>query len=249
LEILFATVPPVWVLVAAFAIVVVASVLQSGLGMGFGLLAAPLLVLIEPELAPVPTLWIGFITSCYGAWAERRGVVWSEVGVGLIGRVAGIALALAVLDSIGNGAGFSLVFGLMVGLAVVLSLGRWQLPFNRGTLVGMATVSGLMATITSVGAPPMAMIYQSRGSAVARPTLAAFFAIGVGLSLIALHTTGHAGWKDVWLAALMVPPMILGTLVGGRVQHRFDRRYRAVLLGISGMAALMLIVRGLTWQM
>jgi len=153
-----------------------------------------------------------------------------------------------VLDRIGNGAGFSLVFGLMVGLAVVLSPGGWRLPFNRGTLVGMATISGLMATISSVGAPPLAMICQSRGSAVARPTLAAFFADGVGMSLAALHATGHAGWKEIWLAVLMVPPMILGTVVGRRVPPRFDRRYRPVLLGISGLAALILIVRGLTWQ-
>jgi len=74
------------------SVVLTMAVVQAGLGMGFGLFAAPLLVLIEPELAPVPTLWIGFITSCFGAGAERRGVVWSEVGVGMIGRIAGIGL-------------------------------------------------------------------------------------------------------------------------------------------------------------
>lgn len=237
-----------WVMAAVTLIVAMGAIVQAGLGMGYAVIAAPLLALIAPDLVPVPTLWMGFATSAYGAWSDRRGVIWSEVGVGLTGRVVGIALALLVLDWIGGGAMFSLVFGLMVGLAVVLSLGGWRLEFNRVSLVGMAAVSGLMATISSVGAPPLAMIYQSRPSAAARPTLAAFFAIGVAMSLAALHATGHAGWREIWLAGMMVPPMVVGTIIGRRMRGRFDNRYRPFLLGISGAAAVILILRGLLWN-
>jgi uncharacterized membrane protein YfcA len=132
----------------------------------------------------------------------------------------------------------------MVGLAVAMSVFGRRIAFTRPNLVGMSALSGLMATITSVGAPPLALIYQDRPAGEARPTLAAFFALGCLFALAGLTATGHAGLRDVALAALMLPPMLAGLWVARRLRGRFDRRYRPALLAVAGVAAVLLIVRG-----
>lgn len=228
-----------------FAIVIFASVVQFGLGMGFGLTAAPLLALLDPMLVPAPTLMIGMITSGWGAWRERGRIDWPEVGTASLGRLIGVALATAILTGLATRETFSLIFGLMIGAAVGLSVIGLRLKFSRSSLVGMALLSGLMGTIPSVGAPPLAILYQDRSAAAARPTLAAFFAIGCAMSLTGLFVSGWAGWRDFGLAALMVPAMILGAVMARRLDGRFDRRYRPLLLGIAGSAAAVLVVRGL----
>lgn len=232
----------------ALAVVVIsfaASVVQFGLGMGFGLMAAPLLALIDPMLVPAPTLFIGLLTSALGAWREREAIRWSEVGTALVGRFAGVGLALVVLAVIATRDAFSLNFGVLIALAVLMSIAGRRMPFNSRNLVGMATLSGLMATITSVGAPPLAVIYQDRPPAEARPTLAAFFAVGCVISLAALYASGWAASRDFFMALLMLPGVAAGAMVAGRIGSRFDRRYRPLLLVIAALAAVVLIARGL----
>lgn len=234
-----------FLLAGILAIVFAASIVQAGLGMGFGLTAAPLLALIDPQLVPAPTLFLGMFSSGWGAVTEHRGIVWGEVGLGLVGRAAGVAAASMVLASLTDARTFMLVFGLMILAAVLLSVSGRRIAFNRASLLAMTTVSGLMGTITSVGAPPLALIYQDRAPAIARPTLAAFFSLGCGVSLAGLHLAGWAGWYQLALALVMTPVMFVGLETGRRVRDRFDRRYRPALLIIAGIAAVMLIARGI----
>ncbi len=65
-----------WLMLAVFLIVLAASVVQAGLGMGFGLTAAPLLALIDPHLVPVPTLILGMVTAGMGAWRQHVSINW-----------------------------------------------------------------------------------------------------------------------------------------------------------------------------
>ncbi|MGV8935684.1 MAG: TSUP family transporter [Allorhizobium sp.] len=232
-------------LAAVFAIVVAAAIVQSGLGMGFGLTAAPLLALIDPHLVPAPTLFLGMLTAIWGASHERDAIVWREVGLGVVGRVCGTFAATFVLASLPDRQTFTLLFGLMIAAAVLLSVIGWKLPFNRATLFSMSIISGLLGTITSVGAPPLALIYQDRSAREARPTLAAFFAIGCVVALVGLYASGWAGRTDAMLAAMMVPPMLLGTFVARRFGTHFDKRFRPALLAVSAAAALILILRGI----
>ncbi|GGA93756.1 hypothetical protein GCM10011491_22440 [Brucella endophytica] len=231
-------------MVAVFAIVMVAAIVQAGLGMGFGLTAAPLLALIDPALVPAPALFLGMLTAIWGAWRERDAIAWNEVSLGVVGRLCGVIAATLVLTALPDRHTFMLLFGLMIAAAVLLSLIGWQFAFNPATLLAMSGVSGLMGTITSVGAPPLALIYQGRSARQARPTLAAFFAIGCILSLGGLYVSGWAGLKDAALAAVMVPPMLLGTVVARYLGAHFDKRFRVALLAVSAAAALTLILRG-----
>ena len=232
-------------LAAIFAIVVAASIVQAGLGMGFGLASAPLLALIDPRLVPGPVLIIAVVTSIWAAWREHAAIKWNELQVGIAGRVIGVFAGSVLLASLVNQQMFMLTFGGLIASAVLLSVSGWRLPFNSFTLLIMAALSGLMGTITSVGAPPMALIYQIRPASEARPTLASFFAIGSTLSLLGLYLSGWGRSSDVVLAVLMVPPMLLGTFIARRLSSTCDPRFRPILLCISAAAAAGLICRAI----
>jgi len=242
---LFAQLPSLWLALPVLAIVFAAAIVQFGLGMGFGMVAAPMLAVLDPELVPVPTLILGLATATLASVRERRAIIWSEVRVGVLGRALGAALAAAILARLTDRDTFGMIFGAMIALAVLLSVAGFRLPFTRVGLVGMAALSGLMGTITSVGAPPMAIVYQDRPGREARPTLSAFFAIGCVMSLVGLWAAGWLGMRDVMLAGLMTPGLLAGYVVSGRLTGRFDRRYRGALLAVSGLAACVLVVRGL----
>lgn len=235
-----------WLLATISVIVFFAAIVQVGLGMGFGLTAAPLLALLDPELVPAPTLFLGLATSTWGVLIESGGVQWREVWTGAIGRVAGVAAATAILASLAGKETFMLVFGLMIGLGVVLSAAGIRWRFTMPRMTAMSALSGMMGTITSVGAPPMAIVYQDRPPQVARPTLAAFFMIGCLISLAGLYLSGWAGLEDFLLACMMAPGMLAGLAAARLLKGRFDRRYRPILLGTSGIAAVILIFRGLS---
>ena len=230
---------------AILAIVFGAAIVQAGLGMGFGLTAAPLLALLDPELVPAPTLFLGFATATWGALSERNAIRWDEVGVAALGRFTGVVAATFVLAALTDRGTFMLLFGIMIAIAVGLSLAGWRMGFTRFGLAAMGTLSGVMGTITSVGTPPLAIVYQDRPSAEARPTLAAFFAIGCAVSLAGLYIAGWAGPREFGLALVMAPAMIAGTASARLLRGRFDRRYRPAMLLASAAAALILIVRGL----
>nr|WHW29445.1 putative sulfite exporter [uncultured bacterium] len=230
---------------AVFAIVFMGSVVQAGLGMGFGLMVAPVLALIDPALVPAAALYLGTITSIFGAAGERQSIAWDEVGIGMIGRTTGILAGTAVLLQIVDRSMFSLIFGCLILFAVGVTAFGWNMRLKASNLVGMGVISGFMGVITSVGAPPLALIYQSQDPKTARPTLAAFFAFGGALSLTSLYITGYAGLDDLWMALFMLPASLAGTWAGRLTRGRFDTRYRPALLVIAGVASVLLILRGL----
>lgn len=236
----------VWVTMAIVLIVMSGSIVQAGLGMGFGLTVAPVLALIDPVLVPVPALFMGTVTAIMGAMAERNNVVWREVGIGMTGRTTGILIGSVALLQMTSQSTFSLVFGVIILLAVALSLAGWRLQLTIRNLLAMGFVSGFTGVVTSVGAPPLALIYQHRPAVETRATLAAFFAFGGMMSLIVLYASGWATLSHLWIAMFMAPPAFIGTLIGRKLRGRFDKRYRYFLLAIAAFASVLLIIRGMS---
>lgn len=228
-----------------FFIVLLASVVQATLGMGYGLTAAPLLALVDPVFVPVPTILIGMISSTAGAWSERQNIHWAEVSDAVLGRLAGAICAALVLAIIVDTGVFMIIFGVAVGVAVLLSVFSLTITKSRSSLAAMGAVSGLMGTITGVGAPPLALLYQGSYAGEARPTLAAIFSIGCLVSALALASIGWLGITELVMLLLMLVPMTLGTWIGRRSRALVDSRYRLALLTVAGAAAIILILRGL----
>ena len=81
--------------------------------------------------------------------------------------------------------------------SVLLSASGLQLLPTPRSLIGAGTLSGFMGTTSSIGGPPMALLYQGTEGIRLRGTLAVFFTIGVLISLVALTAVGRFGLREL----------------------------------------------------
>jgi len=187
------------------------AIVQSTIGMGFGQVTAPILLLIDPRFVPVAILLMGMSVAFVGAVRGRRDVTGSDLGIALAGRVAGALIAGQLVAVLAGSAAFSLLFAGLILLAVGLSVTSWNIQPTRGALFAGGTLSGFMGTITSVGAPPMGIVYQNSPGPRVRATLNVFFALGALVSVLALAAWGQVSMGDLWLALALAPPLLLGS--------------------------------------
>lgn len=219
------------------------STLQATTGIGLGMVAAPILLMIDPALVPGPLLVLALLVSILIArreWSDLdRGGLAVAVGGRIPGSVlAGFTMTLLPLEY------YSIVFGVLVLLAVLLSsLGLKLLPTKKN-LVTAGFASGYMGTLTSIGAPPMALAYQHGDPATIRSTMAAYFVIGSVFSIVVLAFVGRFGLEQVVASIVFVPPLMIGYWASGHVVSRIRRSVmRGAVLALSGISGLVLIVK------
>ena len=82
---------------AASAAIAFGALVQGAVGFGMALVAAPLLVLIRPELVPGPLLVNGLALTLLVARRERDAIDLLGVRWGLVGRLPGIAVGAFAL--------------------------------------------------------------------------------------------------------------------------------------------------------
>ena len=231
--------------VIALALVTVlvagAACVQGAAGFGMALLAAPLLTLVDRSFAPAPLVLAVLPLSVLIAlrdWAhvDRKGLAWA-IGGRLPGVVLGAVAAAALSEHT-----LALVLGLGVLVAVGLSMVTARLRPTPGTLVSAGFASGFMGTTTSIGGPPMALVYQRSEGPAFRSTLAIYFAAGAVMSLTGLAIAGRVGAHELRLGLLLWPGVLLGFGLSKRLTgYLDDGRTRPMVLAVSAMAALLLI--------
>jgi uncharacterized protein len=232
--------------VAAGAVMAGAAV-QSAIGFGFALVAAPLLY----AAAPSPEQAVGLMTvlglevNLLTLLAERRrpAPVWRDVVAVVLWSLPGALAGVAVLRALDDLALQLLVTaGVLVALALNLRASRATgtgaarpVPRWARPLAGLA--SGALNTSTSTGGPPVVLLLMARGlrPQVIRDTLVTSF-IGfafVSAAALALTATDDAVPDAGWLAAL-VPLTAAGQLAGRRLFGRLaaGRSYERVLAGV-----------------
>src|SRR5712691_3046329 len=163
---------------------------QSGIGLGLGLVAAPMVTLLDPALMPGSMLVAGASLPVLILAREALHTDWPGVSWALAGRVAGTVGGIWVLAAVSLRA-LGIVVGTMVLAVVALSIREAVVPRNRVTLVTAGVISGVTGTATSIGGPPVALLYQSEDGPRVRATLSVFFIMGNSLALCALAVTGH----------------------------------------------------------
>lgn len=234
-----------WPGLAAIVTVVVAGAIQGSTGFGFNMLSAPLLAIIDPDFVPGAIIIMSTLVCIGGAMQERRFIDWGDLRYALSGRLIAAILAAFAIGLMTPRA-FSLVFGLAVLLGVALNLAGLRFATTPRNLFGAGLVSGFMGTLTSIGAPPMAMVYQEADPARMRATLNAFFVVGGVISLLALWMGGLFGTRDVVLAAALLPFALAGLLLSGwgrRLVHK--GHVKRIVLTVSVMSAAVLLWRAL----
>jgi uncharacterized membrane protein YfcA len=228
-----------------FALVALGAAVQASLGFGLGLIAAPLLFLIYPPLVPGPLLAASVLLSLLIAHRDREAIDLAGLGYALAGRIAGTLLAMLVASAL-SPERFELLFAALVVLGVALSVCGFQLAPSPAPATAAGALSGFMGTLSAIGGPPMALLYQRASGDRLRGTLSGFFAVGATLSLAALALVGRYGLTEIALSIALMPAILLGYLSARWTRGRVDRAgTRRFVLGLSFMSALGVLVRAL----
>jgi uncharacterized protein len=228
---------------AATVVVALGAVLQGTIGFGLGLFGAPLLLLIDPLLVPGPLLGASAVLTLLLTRREWGGVRGGDLGWALGGRLAGTLAALAVLTAL-PAERLDLLLGGLVLLGVALTASGLHLRPTPRMLLGAGALSGFMGTTTTIGGPPIALVYSRESGPRLRGTLSAFFVVGVMVSVIGLALVGRFGLRELRLAGLLLPGVVVGFVASRHTSTALDRGFlRPAVLGVSAISALVVILR------
>ncbi|MFC5929406.1 sulfite exporter TauE/SafE family protein [Cryobacterium melibiosiphilum] len=221
--------------------IVAASALQASIGFGMGMLAAPVIGLIDPTLLPGTVIMLAVLLTAAVALKERSHLDLRGAGWALVGRIPG-SLIGAWLVFVLPASGLAWAVAVVVLGGVVMALSGWAPVPNRVSLITAGAASGVMGTATSIGGAPMALIWQRSRGPQLRGTMSAFFLVGSSISLIALAALGTVTPATLQLAAWMVPAVLVGYVLS-RFVNRFlnHRRLRMTALAASALGAVLLI--------
>lgn len=223
----------------------VGAVVQGGVGFGLGLVAAPVLTMLDPTLMPGAIQVVNVTLPLFTLAAEWRRVDWRGLGFAVLGRLPGSALGALVVVYVSVST-LGVLVGAMVLVAVALTAWAPAVPRNGGTVAGAGFVSGVTGTATGIGGPPMGLVYQTAKGPQIRATLAMFFFLSAAQSLVILKVVDHLPGKALVSGALLIPFMVAGFLVSGPLRRYLDGgRVRVAVLGVAAVSALALITQSL----
>jgi hypothetical protein len=233
-----------WVqFVVGSGVVALGAMIQGSIGFGVNVVAGPVLVLIDPKLVPGPALVIAFLLTVLVALRERGATDLGGFTWVFVGRVPGTivgALTVAALPARGTAIALSAI----VLVAVALSVGGWRVRRTQAALAGAGAVSGFFGTVSSVGGPPIALLYQDEPGREVRGTLSSIFAVGAAFSILLLVLVGQFGITELKASLLLLPAVVAGFVVSRWTARLLDRGFvRPAILAVCAVSAVAALVR------
>ncbi len=236
---------PVLGALACVLVVYVGAVMQAATGVGVGILSSPVLLFVDPDFIPAAVVVAVIPLSFSVAIADRSHIDKPGVTAALIGRVPGLVLGAVVVAAISDTV-LAILVSTTVLLGVLVSITTKRFTPTTTALVLAGFGSGFTGTAVGVGGPPIAMTYQHSDAVTMRATISLFFSVGSILTAVALVFAGELGSRQLQLAALILPSIVLGLLTARRYKHRLvGTAVRPIVLGISAFSAVALLVRTL----
>ncbi len=233
------------VFLLAFAVLMVGSAVQGVAGFGANLLAAPILVLIDPSLVPGPLIVSAVALNVLIARGSRgdhpwRAMKWANVGQ-VVGAICGaVVLGLVPTDQL------AVFFAVMVLVAVGLGATGFAPRRTPATMGAAGATAGFMGTSVGIGGPAIALVHVGSAGEELRAALSRFFFLGTFVSITALTAVDRFGSTDLVAGILLIPGVLAGYGISRRYTEHFDRRrLRVIVLVLSAISAIAALTRAL----
>lgn len=226
--------------------VVVASFVQTSTGMGFAMIAAPLLALISLEFVPGPMLFVNLFLSLFMLGDGRSHVVRREVVTLFPTILIGTLVGAAILTRIPSDS-LSILFAILILLAVGITLFAKAQPMTTRNLSICGVAVGAMGSTSGIPGAPLVIMYQNEPLEKTRPTMALVFTFSYVTSLVALTYAGAFNFKLAMDGLMLLPGLLIGFGIG-----RWARRYmtqaigRILMLSIASIGAIVLLIKSAT---
>jgi uncharacterized membrane protein YfcA len=224
---------------------VVGSLLQGSIGFGLAVVAAPILLMVNPVFVPGPMLLAAMFLVILVALRERRDVIRRDVALATIGRIIGMPPAAYAVSTLPRHV-YELLFAVLVLTGVLVSISGWRMRRTPLYLVVGSALSGFIGTVSSIGGPVLAILYQHETGPRIRGTLSAIFTVGTLISVAGLWWVGRFGVIELMLGLIMMPGVFVGFALSRYTAGRLDRAHtRPAVLAISALSAAVIAIRAL----
>ena len=140
-------------------LIFIGSFVQTAIGFGLAVVAAPLLFTLSPDYVPAPVTLSALVLSILNALKLRSSISIGGLKMALLGRVPG-SMAGGVLLTWVSVKVLELWLGLLVLLAVLVSLLPFRLEPTPRRMAIAGFFSGFFGTSSAIGGPPMALLLQ-----------------------------------------------------------------------------------------
>ncbi len=219
-------------------------------GFGFGLVLAPLLLIVlEPGDVVVAVNALAMFTAANVAWRWRTRIAWSTARPLFLSALAGMPVGLALL-LVANARVLEALIGVAVlGGTVALARG-FRVGGGATMALAAGTLSGMLRTSTSAAGPPVIIYLQGRGlpPETFRATGSCYVA-ATSLVAVALFAGTGRFSADAGLTVLAgLPGLIAGSFAGALLARRVDatwfRRVVTALLLASAVSVLVAAIAG-----
>jgi uncharacterized protein len=233
----------IWVF--ALLITAGAAAVQGTVGIGFGLISVPILSLVHPDLAPVPQLLMALPLTVAMAIRERHAVDLTGVGWIIGGRIPGAFVGVFLLG-VATERFLDIFIGIVVLGAVVIIGTGYHVHRSRSTKVAAGIASGTTGVVSSIGGPPIALIYTREEADTIRSTLAVVFTFGTLTSMTFRWFSGNLTMMDARVALVLMPAVLVGLWLSTRYNDRIPKGVvRKGILVICALSAIALLIRGI----
>jgi len=228
-----------------------AALLQAATGIGFGLIAGPMILIVLNDRSAVQvsillSLLIAVVLTPSLIRSLDRALLPRLVLGTLIGLPIGMALFMAVtVDWLKALAGLSVLF--MAFFAIVSGQLEEKASFRPGRLLdlGAGAISGVMSAALAMPGPAVAarMMTQRQSKVAVRATLLALFVFSYTAAIAVQAAVVGVAAPTLGLCARLAPATILGVLIGkvsaGLISERLFR-WTITLILLATAASLLL---------
>lgn len=234
------------VFAALLALAFVGSAVQGLIGFGFGVIAAPVVAFLAPELIPAALIIASFPLPLMTLAREGREVDWKALGWIMLGTVPATLVGAAIVAAV-PARTLQVIVGVCVLAVAVAPMLKIEPRRGPGTLVGAGAISSLTGTTASIGGPPIAIALRHEPQGVARSTMGVYFMMSSVVTLASLGVVGHLTATSWAVGLSMLPATLLGFWASSLIGRRFSQAaFGAAVVGFSALAAIGLLARALT---
>jgi len=229
----------------SLAIVLIGTLVQARVGIGFALLSAPALFIINENYMPGPILMLGFLLSLLMYLNEKPSLEMTSVLPAILARIPGSWCGVLTLAYIPQWL-LGVVIGLSLLVASLVTSVRTSITLTRPNLVIAGFLSGFSGTVTSIGGPIMALLYKAQTPDVTRKALLCFFLIGTPISIMLLVVADGMSQEAYILCIKMLPGVIIGYRLSRFKWLAFIAPSRKTIMALSTISAVVILLKSLS---
>lgn len=226
-----------------FFLIIFGAITQSAIGIGFGIPAC-FLVLLEPSMVPSCIILMGSFLAFSNAMLSFNDIIKVDLVYAYSGRIIGSLVAMPLIFFTLGTKNYLIIFGILLLIATYLSAKKWNIVASKKNISIAGIASGLMGTLTGIGGPPMAIVYQNSSAKKVVATLNMFFGIGALFSVILFIFFDLINLPEVMKSVYLAPALIIGTYIGRKkiIGQFVNRNLKKLIISICFLSAVIIIL-------